>query len=150
MRSTALKSHVETDLKLEIAEEKSGIRHAPTEGCQFLGYNIDAKPTPKILWVKRDGKRFKKRTMAQHISLRVPAEKLRGFARKNGYGNYANKTAIHRARMLSQSDVEIVLQVNAELRGFSQYYSLANNAKTELAAIVEVKHAQNIGLETQV
>ena len=135
---STIKSHVETDLKLEIAEEKSGIRHAPTEGCQFLGYNIDAKPTPKIRWVKRDGKRFKRRTMAQHISLRVPAEKLRGFARKNGYGNYANKTAIHRARMLSQSDVEIVLQVNAELRGFSQYYSLANNAKTELAAIVDL------------
>lgn len=133
-----IKQFVEENLKLEIAEDKSGISHAPSEGCMFLGYNIDLKPTPKIMRVIRKGRKFKKRTMQQHVSLRVPAKKIKAFAEKNGYGTYATHSSTHRSWMINMSDVEIVLQVNAELRGFAQYYALANNAKTELSAVVDL------------
>lgn len=134
----AIKQFVEADLNLEIAEEKSGVKHAPTEGCVFLGHAIDLKPTPKTKWVEVNGIRCKRRTMQQHVSLRIPTEKLRAFAGKNGYGNYATKSAKHRSWMINMSDAEIVLQVNAELRGFSQFYALTNNPKSGLSAIVDL------------
>ncbi len=133
-----IKHFVEADLKLETADDKTGIKHAPSEGCVFLGHAIDLKPTPKIKWVTVDGIRYKRRTMQQHVSLRIPTGKLRAFAEGKGYGNYATKSAKHRSWMINMSDAEIVLQVNAELRGFSQFYALTNNPKSGLSAIVDL------------
>ena len=129
---------LEESLGLSTAEDKTGIKHGPTEGVRFLGYDIDLAPTRKTIWYSHEGKRTKKRSMQQHVHLRVPKDKIRKFCESNGYGTVGTHTATHRSSLIFQSDVEIVLQVNAELRGFAQYYALADNVKVELSGITDL------------
>ncbi len=133
--SMEIEQFLRKELNLEISKEKSGVRHAATEGCLFLGYKVYIRSTDKTIWYTISGVRCKRRSMNQVVTLSIPEEKKRNFAEKNRYGNYNVPRADHRPELLNQSDVEILLQFNAELRGFAQYYALANNAKGELSRI---------------
>jgi hypothetical protein len=58
---------------------------------------------------------------------REPQAKMKGFADKNGYGNWETMEATSRPILAHISDAEIASLYSAEMRGFAQYYALATN-----------------------
>jgi group II intron reverse transcriptase/maturase len=113
-----------TDLKLEVAPEKTGIRRA-TDGVQFLGYEVR---TYNGTYTRRAKLRGRTTTLAApsgRVQLHVPPWRLREFAKARRYGDFDRLKAAHRPELVNNSDVEIVLAYNAELRGIANYYTLA-------------------------
>lgn len=117
------------ELGLDIAEEKSGIRHIK-DGFNFLGYYVRGqRGTQRTVKARcgyrNDGTSFYgvKRTLTATIGLEVPKEKIWEFCRRHGYlkGNEPH----HRSYLLQLNDLDIVQTYNAELRGFANYYALA-------------------------
>jgi len=73
------------------------------------------------------GQHYKKRSLVGKITFLIPAEKLKGFSDKKGYGNWITRKTTQRGLLINASDAEITLCYSAELRGFAQYYALASN-----------------------
>lgn len=121
---------VETELRLEISQEKSGIVD-PKQGFTFLGYSVvcrrESKRVKCVVSHKADGSKVHgtKRTITEHVHLGVPREKAQKFVELKGYGLYDSGKALAKKALLFHSDTEIVGQYNAELRGFANYYNLA-------------------------
>ena len=59
------------------------------------------------------------------MQLAIPRDRMVKFCREKGYGHYENNDYTHKTALMNASDVEILLQYNAELRGIANYYSLA-------------------------
>jgi|RhiMetdeSRZDD1v2_1073273.scaffolds.fasta_scaffold183259_1 group II intron reverse transcriptase/maturase len=124
-----------THLKLEISEEKSGIHHAK-EGTAFLGYVVQNYTSEKIVKVHsslytRVGAATR-RTVRERLQLRVPQTKMSEFCQRKGYGNYEEFRPSARPSWVHVDDAEILLAYNAEMRGLANYYALANEAKSGL------------------
>jgi RNA-directed DNA polymerase len=119
------------DLKLEVAEAKSGIRHN-ADGVSFLGYDVNVRPGHQLRRHIERGRRCTKRFASENIALRVPHESVRAFCANKEYGQFDEGKAVHRPRLLNLSEVEIVQIYNSELRGFANYYAIADDAKTKL------------------
>jgi RNA-directed DNA polymerase len=111
-------------LKLEIANEKSGIKHH-AESIRFLGYDITIKNCERVVKTRSQGRHTKIRSLKGDVELRVPEERLQKFVASHHYGNWETMKATCRTYLINLSDVEIILQFNAELRGIAQYYALA-------------------------
>ena len=127
-----VKNFVQDNLKLAIAEDKSGIRHA-TDNTRFLGFDLRVFSAPThVKKIKRNGVYYTQRTISEQMQLHIPMEKLQSFAKKHGYGNLTTLKALHRYGLNELSEAEIVLAYNAELRGFANYYSIATSAKAEM------------------
>jgi RNA-directed DNA polymerase len=127
-----VKLFVQEILKLSIAEEKSGIKHA-TENTRFLGFDLRVYSASEHLRkIKRNGMYFTQRTISEQMQLHIPMSKLRNFAEKHGYGNLELLKATQRYGLNELSEAEIVLTYNAELRGLANYYSIATSAKIEM------------------
>jgi RNA-directed DNA polymerase len=129
-------SFVQCHLQLDIAPEKSGIKHH-SEGVKFLGYNVKVMNEKRVVKTVIHGRATKKRSLKGVIRLEVPPEKLHDFCKKHKYGHYTSVKGgqlytIHRPELLNSSLAEIVLQFNAELRGLANYYALAKDRKTTL------------------
>ena len=123
-----VKGFVEVRLKLETVPNKTGIKHHE-KGARFLGYELRTGAKGKRKKVKVAGKVVSKRTKTgAAIQLYVPADKTRTFVERNRYGSLKNKNdfwAEHRAALLNNSDFDIVTQYRTEVRGFAEYYKLA-------------------------
>lgn len=141
--ATEIKEKITTflkvELELEISPEKSGIQHA-SEGIKFLGYEVVVSSNEKTLKMVINGKATKKRTVKERISLRVPISRLKKFTEERKYGKWEIHKAVHRPALLNNSDVEIILQYNAELRGLANYYALANNVKRSIDRVINIGH----------
>jgi len=137
----AVRSHVR-GLKLEVSDEKSGIRHS-TDGTMFLGYEVGTYTPGRVRWnTGRAGVgSYIKRAGTGQIYLQVPPEKARKFCKTKGYGDLDTLSGTHRGVMLHSSEVEIVTQYNAEFRGFAQYYALAQGVKTALNTLQYVEQS---------
>lgn len=118
---------VEEHLKLQISKEKSGLRHS-TEETRFLGYDITTYPVGKAVKMKLNGTHTTKRLGAGQIQLKVPEDRMVQFCRKNGYGNYDTLEANPRLDLINLMDTQILTIYNSELRGFANYYVLAQGA----------------------
>lgn len=134
-----VKTFLNTNLKLEISEEKSGIHHAK-EGTAFLGYVVQNYTSEKTVKVHspvytRVGAATR-RTVKERLQLRVPQTKMSEFCQRKGYGNYENFHPSARPGWAQMDDAEILLAYNAEMRGLAKYYVLANEAKTGLSKLV--------------
>ncbi len=135
-----VKSFLAGTLKLAVSEEKSGV-HAASKGSVFLGYKVSAYTA----WgagrrLNRAGPgertwRVVKRPTAGGISLRVPRKKVTAFCRRKGYGVLAVQHGRCRPQFLDSSDVEIVTAYNSELRGFANYYAVADDTKRALGLL---------------
>ena len=69
-----------------------------------------------------------KRTLGGAIKLEIPRQKMSEYTVKQGYGSLdALQKSKHRAKLLNNSDLEILITYNAELRGIANFYQLANN-----------------------
>lgn len=66
------------------------------------------------------------------MQLHVPAEKLRSFCQRKGYGVYDAHAPMHRNALIHLSEAEIVQTYNAEMRGLANYYGLANSVSRVL------------------
>ncbi|MHB8069529.1 MAG: group II intron reverse transcriptase/maturase [Desulfobaccales bacterium] len=127
-----VKNFVQKNLRLTIADDKSGIRHA-TRNTRFLGFDLRVHSAPSHLRIiKRNGVYFTQRTISEQMQLHIPMLKLQTFAKKHGYGNLVRLKAMQRYGLYELSEAEIVLAFNAELRGFANYYSIATSVKIEM------------------
>lgn len=122
---------LEKELSLEVSESKTKIQRT-TRYIEFLGYRIKTLLSKRVVKTKNYGTTHNRRTLRGHIRLSIPEHKISNFAKSHGYGIYAEGKASHRPRLLTSSDVEIVTAYNSEIRGFANYYILANNVKHEL------------------
>ena len=99
------------NLKLELSAEKTLITHATKDTAKFLGYEISAQHSTT------------RRTVNGRIRLKIPKtfikEKCSKYKRKG--------KVMHRPELTVSSDYEIVTQYQSELRGYVQYYALAQN-----------------------
>lgn len=99
------------NLKLELSAEKTLITHATKDAAKFLGYEISAQHSTE------------RRTVNGRIRLKTPKifikEKCSKYKRKG--------KVMHRPELMISSDYEIVTQYQSELRGYVQYYALAQN-----------------------
>ena len=134
-----VKTFLNTTLKLDISEEKSGIHHAK-EGTSFLGYVVQNYTSEKIVKVHspvytRVGAATQ-RTVRERLQLRVPQTKMSEFCQRKGYGSYENVRPSARQSWVHMDDAEILLAYNAAMRGLAHYYALANAAKTGLSKLM--------------
>ena len=123
-----IKTFLEKELHLDLSEEKTLITHLE-HPIPFLGYEFHTWNEVKVKRVtyKNQKHPLKKRTLSGAIKLEIPEKKIKEFTIKNGYGNLDTFKIIHRAKLINNSELEILYTYNAELRGIANYYKLANN-----------------------
>ena len=126
-----------TELNLDIAREKSGIRHAK-DGVMFLGYEVRSFTGNRVVRTIRRGTHTTFRSTSERISLLVPNAKVMAFCQQQGYGNYDGCDAHSRPYLIHRSDAEIILTYNAELRGFATYDGLSPRIKQELKKLMYI------------
>ena len=119
---------LENELALELSEEKTLVTHLENP-VPFLGYEFRTWQEVKVKRVKYKnyGQPLKKRTLSGAIKLEIPSSKIKDFALKNNYGNLDDFKITHRTKLINNSELEILMTYNAELRGIANYYKLANN-----------------------
>jgi group II intron reverse transcriptase/maturase len=124
-----LSEYIAGTLKMELSEEKTLITHS-NDYARFLGYDVRVRRDNDTIKHGATG-HVKKRTLNNISELAIPLEdKIMKFLfenkiieqRKNG-----EIRPIHRKSLLRCTEFEIVSTYNAELRGISNYYSLAGN-----------------------
>ena len=121
---TWLREYLATELKLELASEKTLITNAK-ERVRFLGYDIKRWRGQKKLKYRSRGKTVTRRTTTYKFVLLIPRDKCLAFAQR--YGNPNNWHGKRRRALLNLSEFEILTTYNAEIRGFLNYYALATN-----------------------
>lgn len=123
-----VKKFLKKELLLDLSEDKTLITHLENP-VPFLGYEFYRWNEEKIKRVtyKNLSHPMKKRTLSGAIKLNIPEKTLKAFALKNGYGNLDTFKITHRAKLINNSEMEILYTYNAELRGIANYYKLANN-----------------------
>lgn len=123
-----IKHFLKEELLLDLNEEKTLITHLE-HPIPFLGYEFRRWNEIKVKRVmyKNQKHLLKKRTLSGAIKLEIPEKKIKEFAIKNGYGNLDTFKIIHRAKLINNSELDILYTYNAELRGIANYYKLANN-----------------------
>lgn len=116
------------ELKLTLSEEKTLITHS-SEKVRFIGYDISVRRSQEIKGHKvKNGKWRKSRSLHLKVALTIPhTEKIEKFmfAKKAIIQKDGKFKPVHRTALLNQSDIEIVEQYNAEVRGLLNYYNLA-------------------------
>lgn len=114
-------------LKIDLSLEKTLITNAKDK-ARFLGYDIYVSNNDRI---KKNVKGHKTKSISGKVTLEVPHEKWRNklIELKALKIDKSNKwVATHRADLTANSDLEILNIYNAEIRGFYNYYKIANNA----------------------
>lgn len=120
---------VAEELKLELSEEKTLITKA-TKRARFLGYDI--RITPYSNETKRTKKGYLARNYGGHVRLEVPTELVKkkllelGAMRIKVIDGVEIWSPIHRG-LTGRNDLGILDQYNGEVRGFCNYYDVANN-----------------------
>lgn len=126
-----IKNFLEAELKLVLSEEKTLITHTE-KPAKFLGYEISVR---KSSIAKRDKVNRLTRTLNGTVQLSIAMEtikkKLLDFGilevKMNPKGKEWWKPREH-TKMLNNDDLEILQMYNYTLRGFYNYYSVANNS----------------------
>jgi group II intron reverse transcriptase/maturase len=125
-------------LNLSVSAEKSGIT-AASKGAPFLGYHVCAftlrspgTMTRRVQWGGRRALHVRQRPIRGNIKLWVPRGRVYAFCRRKQYGNLDTLNGLARPQFLDSSDAEIILAFNSELRGFANYYTIADGVKSSL------------------
>lgn len=125
-----IKNFLESKLKLELSEEKTLITHTQ-RAAKFLGYEILVN---KSNLAKRDKmgrmiRSFNKKVYLK-LSMDTIKKKLLDFGVleiKMNKGKEVWKAREHR-KSINNDDLEILQKFNYTLRGFHNYYAIANNS----------------------
>ena len=125
-----IKTFLSDKLDLTLSDEKTLITHAQRP-ARFLGYDVHVR---KSNHVKRNKLGHIRRAYNSKVVLRMPIEAVRKklfdyealkLIRHNGKEKWKPKGRI---KLLNNDDLEILNAYNAEVRGFANYYSIANNS----------------------
>lgn len=126
-----IKKFLEETLKLEMSDEKTKITHMG-DRARFLGYDVTVSRDQTL---KKTVNGKVQRTQSGVVKLYVPREKwvnklieykaIKIKINENGKERFV---ALHRGKLVNQSDIEILARYNAEVRGLYNYYSIANDA----------------------
>lgn len=145
---------LEDTLHLEMSEEKTKITHSQDK-ARFLGYDITTAKNSALMY---DSKHQLRKTHTGRIKLYAPRDKWQAKLIEYGalrirYDENGKEIwdSHHRGNMVHMTDVEIVSQVNAEIRGMYNYYSIAENATVikNFAFILEYSMYKTFGLKYQ-
>jgi len=119
-----LTQYLATELRLELSQEKTLITNAK-DRIRFLGYDIKRWHSRRRLRYRTKQAVMTKRTCTYQLVLLMPRDKCIAFAQQ--FGNPETWEGRIRPELLWQSELEILKTYNAQVRGFLQYYSLADN-----------------------
>ena len=118
-------------MKLELSDEKTLITHSEKK-ARFLGYDIFVRRTNAT---KINSLGYTRRFLSGTVCLEMPMEIMRKklldynameiVKTVKGKENWKPKA---RSYMINNDDLEIMEQYNSEIRGFRNYYSIANNS----------------------
>ncbi|MDP0495653.1 MAG: group II intron reverse transcriptase/maturase, partial [Verrucomicrobiota bacterium JB024] len=124
---TELKAFMKNNLKVELAEEKTGIVNS-SEDTRFLGYDLKVITDKHRVVKSRGGSR---RSMLVGVAtLEWPMQSAVKFAWERGYiDNIQDHKTRPRTNLLELSEEKIIRRYIQELRGVSNYYSRARNWK---------------------
>lgn len=121
--------YMSEQLKLELSEEKTLITHAQNP-AKFLGYEIYVRKSQAL---RRNRNGVLRRPFNGRIVLNVSNETVRqklldydAVCIKQAKGKEVWKPKT-RSYMIGMKPEDILAQYNAEIRGFYNYYSIANN-----------------------
>lgn len=123
-------SYIADCLKLELSDEKTLVTKA-TDRAKFLGYEI--RVTPQSNHTKKTKRGTKARNFGGHIMLEVPTAVIRNkllelhAMKVEVHGGKEIWKATHRGELTGRTDLSILDQYNGEVRGFCNYYAIANN-----------------------
>lgn len=118
-------------LKLELSDEKTLVTHS-TKRARFLGYDIYVR---RSNIARRDKNGRLSRTLSGSVCLELPSEIMR--KKLLDYGAMTIETTVYgkenwkpkgRYCLKDNDDLEILDQYNSEIRGFRNYYRIANNS----------------------
>ena len=116
-------------LGMELSEEKTLITHS-NDYARFLGYDVRIRRNNQV----KSHSKHTQRTMSNIVELNIPLEdKIMKFMFSKGIIEQKENGAIEsvrRTKLLRCTPLEIVSTFNAEIRGISNYYSLASNYKS--------------------
>jgi hypothetical protein len=119
-----IKDYLKKELALELNETKTLVTNAK-DRVSFLGYEIKRWKGVRHLRFRTRRGVHTQRTTNYHLMLLLPRPKLLKFGQK--YGNTTNWHGKRRAELQNLSELEILMTYNAEVRGFLNYYALADN-----------------------
>jgi len=128
-----LEHYLRDELQLEVSAEKTLITHA-TKRVRFLGYDITRWIGKRILRFPTNRGSITRRTGCYQLRLLMPRDKTIDFAKE--YGDTNTWRGKHRNQLLNLSELEILLTYNAEVRGFLNYYALADNLTREARKVL--------------
>ena len=130
---TWLEHYLRNELQLDLSAEKTLITHA-TKRVRFLGYDIKRWTGKRILRFPTSRGSVTRRTGCYQLRLLMPRDKTIDFAKE--YGDTNTWRGKHRNQLLNLSELEILLIYNAEVRGFLNYYALADNLTQEARKVL--------------
>ena len=117
-------------LRLELSDEKTLVTKA-TDRAKFLGFEI--RSTPQSNHTKKTKRGTTARNYSGHVMLEVPTAaiekkllELHAMKKEAHDGNEIWKPT-HRGELTGKTDLSILDQYNGEIRGFCNYYAIANN-----------------------
>jgi hypothetical protein len=135
-------------LKLELSMEKTKITHLGTEYAKFLGYYIKCNTASQNITSRRKdpaGETLNIRKSTGKPKLIVPKDYIKAKLIQNGF---ANEQGIPKyiGKFIYLSDYEIVQRYNSILRGFMNFYNIAEDrtSLSELVYIIEFSLAHTI------
>ena len=123
-------SYIASQLKLELSDEKTLVTKA-TDRAKFLGFEI--RVTPRSNLTKKTKSGTKARNFSGHVMLEVPTSVIQkkllelGAMKIEVHNRTESWKPIHRGNLVGRTDLSILDQYNGEVRGFCNYYSIANN-----------------------
>lgn len=122
--------YIAEQLKLELSEEKTLVTKA-TDRAKFLGFDI--RVTPQSNHTKKTKSGSTARNYSGHVMLEVPTSVIQKKLLELGAMriDVRNGTEIwqptYRGKLVGRTDLSILDQYNGEVRGFCNYYAIANN-----------------------
>ena len=127
-----IKNFLGEKLKLSLSEEKTLITHGNRK-AKFLGYEIYVRPfTDKTLRGEKSGVLIK--AYGKKVVLEVPMSTMRDkllyyeAMEIHQFEGKAKWKPTSRTKLLHLDDLEILDAYNREIRGFANYFSIANNS----------------------
>ena len=125
-----VKEFLMKELKLEMSDEKTKVTHTSSR-ARFLAYDVTVSRSQSLQKLSNGNVQ---RCQSGVVKLLVPREKwvnklieynaIKIKINENGKERFH---ALHRGKLVNQSDIEILARYNAEIRGLYNYYSIAND-----------------------
>ena len=131
MLKETIKEYLFNELKLELSDEKTLITHSQKH-AKFLGYEIYVRRSSAT---KRNRNGVKCRHLNGSVGMLVSMDTIK--KRLLSYGAMTIELTVHKKEswkpkaryyMKNNDDLEIFNQFNSEIRGFRNYYKIADNS----------------------